>query len=400
MDVLVVADGHYMQDSSGNVYAESVYNYDFYKRYLAVFDRVYAVVRLEEVETIPTNAKLCSGPNVEFLKLPPYRGPFQYIQKYFAIKDVAKDYVHQAPCGIFRLPAATANLVCKIFAKTQKPFAVEIVVDPWEKFAPSASPSIAAPVVRRVWTNTVKEMCRKANGVSYVTALYLQKKYPPHRADNKNYFNTNYSSVELPDNLFAEPRQFVKKEKYAIVHASNAFTDNAKGHIPLMKVAKKVLDQGYHIEVIFIGDGPKLNEFKEYAKELGVENSIQFLGRLSDGMAVRKVMRDCDIFVFPTRAEGLPRVLLEAMSEGLPALSCPTCGIPEVLGREYLCDYDDIDAWANGIIRFIKNPELMTQASRANLEVAKKYRSSELNERRKRFYKMLRNLAESCETEN
>lgn len=392
MNVLIVADGHYMQDNAGNIYAESVYSYDFYKRYLMVFDKVYAIVRLEKVDYVPRTAKLCSGPNVEFLGLPPYRGPIQYLKKYHKIRKLAQNYIDNVPCAIFRLPAATSNLICKLFIKTKKPFAVEIVVDPWEKFSPLASPNKFSPIVRVVWTKFIKRACIIANGTSYVTREYLQKKYPPHESDGFTYFSSNYSSVELPDNLFAQPRKFKKKHLYTIVHVSNAFTDNAKGHVPLMKTLKGLLDRGYNVEVKFIGDGPKLKEFKEYAIKLGINKYVKFLGRLPDGAAVRKIMRECDIFVFPTRAEGLPRVLLEAMAEGLPALSSPVCGIPEILDKEFLCTYDNIEEWVNAIIRFINNPELMSRVSKDNLEIAKTFSSSNLNYKRKNFYSQLKKL--------
>ena len=42
MNVLVVADGHYYITPNGDVYADSVYDYNFYKRYLMSFDHVYA----------------------------------------------------------------------------------------------------------------------------------------------------------------------------------------------------------------------------------------------------------------------------------------------------------------------------------------------------------------------
>ena len=70
MDVMVVADGHYYQTSDGTVYADSVYDYTFYKRYLQAFDHVYAVARIKKLECAPEGKKVSSGPGVTFLPLP------------------------------------------------------------------------------------------------------------------------------------------------------------------------------------------------------------------------------------------------------------------------------------------------------------------------------------------
>ncbi|MGN1370631.1 MAG: glycosyltransferase family 4 protein [Aristaeellaceae bacterium] len=394
MDVLVVADGHYYRDANDNVYAETTYDYNFYKRYLTVFDKVYAVVRTEKVDCVK-GKKLSSGPNVEFLDLPAYTGPWEYAMKYLAIRRLAKKYCQHTPCAIFRLPAATANVMCSVFSRTGKPFAVEIVVDPWENFAPGSIDSILRPMIRYSWTKIVKDMCLRAIGAAYVTESYLQRLYPcramkgDHRA-----FTAAYSSVELPDDCFAAPRTYSRKAKWHIAHVANTFADNGKGHRVLIDALALVRNRGYDVTVTFIGDGPKRSEFEAYAREKQVYEYTKFLGRLPSGLEVKRVLADADLFVFPTKAEGLPRGLLEAMSEGLPCLSSPTCGIPEVLEKEFLIDYDDSNGFAEGIIRCINDPTLMERMSKKNLETARMFRASVLNSRRMSFYNQLKHAAE------
>lgn len=392
MDLLLVADGHYFRDKHGDVYVETTYDYQFYSRYLAVFDKVYAVVRIENIDKASPKLKKCSGTNLEFLELPAFTGPWEYIKHFPHLKKLAKQYSQKASCGIFRLPAATANFMCKSFSKTKKPFAVEIVVDPWENFAPGSIRSILRPVIRYTWTKLVKDMCKKANGASYVTQNYLQEKYPCAADLKKNSasFKSWYSSVELPDDEFAQPRKYELKKTWTIIHVANTFADYGKGHIPLMNALKIVRRKGYDVQIEFVGDGSKKDEFIQYAKSQNISDAVKFLGRLPSGDRVRQQMKKADLFVFPTKAEGLPRALLEAMSVGLPCLSSPTCGIPEVLDKKYLYQYEDYNGFASGIIDFIENPLKMEQASSENIVIAKHFSSSVLNKRRKEFYEQLK----------
>lgn len=393
MDLLLVADGHYYRDKKGDIYVQSVFDYSFYKRYLSVFDKVYAVARIEEVNEAPTGKKKASGERVIFLDFPVFKGPWQYARSFFYVKKVAKKYAEKFQCAIFRLPGATANIMCKEFAKTGKPFAVEIVIDPWENFAPGSGTGILRPTIRYSWTSLVKKMCMKANGASYVTEKYLQEKYPcPALFGETGYFTNFYSSVELPDDTFAEPRMFFPKETWYIAHTANTLADYCKGHIQLMNAVKVVRDKGFDVRIRFIGDGPKREEFFEYAKKLGIEQATVFLGRLPGTEEVRKIYAESDMFVFPTKAEGLPRGLLEAMAEGLPCISSPTCGIPEVLQKDYLYDYDDAEGFARGIIKMITNPNIMCECSKSNIMIAKKYKSSILNEKRFSFYRALEDV--------
>ena len=396
MKLLVVADGHYYIDKEKEMYVESVFDYSFYARYLSVFDEVYAIVRADRVDKAPSGCRMASGPNVTFLPIPPSKGIKQFALNYLENRRLIKEYIRGFECAIFRIPGVVANMVMPAFAKTGKPFAIEVVVDPWEYFAKGTVKGITRPFVRYIWTHSLKKACMRANGVAYVTQHYLQEKYPCRAilTPGEGYFTGSYSSVELPDDKFGTTKIYEKKDKHIITHVANAFTGYGKGHLTLMRAAKEVLDSGYDIDVWFVGDGPLKGEFEHIAEELGIQQHTKFLGRMPSGDVVRERIKESDLFVFPTRAEGLPRVILEAMAEGIPVISSPVCGIPEILPNECLVDYDDFHGYAVAIIQMINIPELMTGYSKRNLEVSKEFKSSILNERRREFYLRLREFTE------
>lgn len=397
MNLLLVADGRYIIDKENNVFVESVFEYSFYARYLLVFDNVYAIVRAQRVDKAPSNMRLASGKNVHFLILPPFYSVFQLLSRYLTIRKLMKEYVKGFDCAVFRIPGVVSNMVLPLFAKQKKPFAVELVLDPWEAFAKGTTKSLMRPIMQWWWTKSVKKWCMDAIGVSYVTKEYLQKKYPCKALleNNSKYFTGSYSSVELPDDAFGEEKEYTPQIKYIISHAANAFSTFRKGHLPLMNALKKLLDIGYDVDVWFIGDGKLRSFFENYAKDLGIADHVVFCGRFPNGESVKKVIKESDIFVFPTLAEGLPRVVLEAMSEGKPVVSSPICGIPEILQEEYLVNANDSQGFANVIKRMIDNPAEMTECSKRNLKVANEYRSSLLNKKRYEFYKKLRDYTEN-----
>lgn len=392
MNVLVVADGHYYQTPDGTAYAESVYDYSFYSRYLQTFDHVYAAVRVTRLNTAPAGKKVSSGKNVSFLPLPAFSGPLGYAKNYFKMILKVREYIKLCDCAIFRLPSMTGNMFYKYYSGIKKPYAVEIVSDPWENFGPREKGNrIVLWAARYFWTKAVKKACLSANGASYVTSSYLQDKYPPRANKDKTAFTSSYSSVELPDSMFGSPRVWTKIEKLHISHVSNCFNTYGKGHLVLMDAIKLIKDNGYYADVCFVGDGPKLDEFRLYAQKLKISDRVNFVGRLANSAEVRKAIRATDLFVLPTFAEGLPRVLLEAMAEGIPCLSSPVCGIPEILDSKYLFDFDDSGGFAGKIMQLIDNPDEMTAQSERNLLVAKQFSSGLLNAKRKVFYDRLKN---------
>ncbi|MGR5879862.1 glycosyltransferase [Bacillus pacificus] len=89
----------------------------------------------------------------------------------------------------------------------------------------------------------------------------------------------------------------------------------------------------------------------------------------------------------PSRQEGLPRALIEAMSRGLPALGARTAGIPELLESEFIFsntkkNIDEICA----ILKKFNNEVMIAQSNRNYIE-AKKYDKEVIETRRKNFFK-------------
>lgn len=386
--VLVAADNHYYRDSKGDVYVDSVFNYDFYKRYLSVFEKVYAVGRVSQAEKAPAGKKRADGPGVEFLDLEPGRGLGGFVQTALKNRKLIRGYLRKADCVIARVPGVVANMVVAVCERERRHYSIEVVVDPWEYFDPEARGGLVNWVVRRKWTAGLKSACLHADGASYVTERYLQSKYPCAALNREaGHFTGSYSSVELPDDSYAQKREYAKKDSILVAHAANNFDGNSKGHYTLFDAVEIAVSMGKDVRLLCIGDGPSMGDYRAYIESHGIADRVEFTGRLADGMEVRRRMSEADAFVFPTKAEGLPRVVLEAMAEGMPCLSTPVCGIPEVLPADCLFAPNDARGFAQGIVAMLDDPDLMTRRSAENLEMAKNYSSSRLNERRKAFYR-------------
>jgi colanic acid/amylovoran biosynthesis glycosyltransferase len=78
------------------------------------------------------------------------------------------------------------------------------------------------------------------------------------------------------------------------------------------------------------GDGPQRELLETKAELLGISNRVRFLGYQSQ-VQVRELLRDADVFVLGSFAEGLPVVLMEAMAAGVPVVATWIAGIPELV---------------------------------------------------------------------
>ena len=96
----------------------------------------------------------------------------------------------------------------------------------------------------------------------------------------------------------------------------------------------------------------------------------------------------------PSRSEGLPRALLEAMAKGLPCIASNVGGIPELLSEQYLVEKDNAAQLASTILKLSQSIPLLSEASQRNLRIAREYEITILNQRRKTFYQSYLTLQE------
>jgi glycosyltransferase involved in cell wall biosynthesis len=129
------------------------------------------------------------------------------------------------------------------------------------------------------------------------------------------------------------------------------------------------LDWEWHIA----GDGPQLDMLKSRVQDLGLTDRVTFLGWQSREGLTEWYHRS-NVFLFPSRHEGMPNAVLEAMSSGLPVVATRIAGSEElVLDGEtgFLVPSENVDELREALRKILMNPELrknMGAASRVRVE--------------------------------
>lgn len=111
-------------------------------------------------------------------------------------------------------------------------------------------------------------------------------------------------------------------------------------------------------KVAIAGDGVCKPELIRQREELGLEGQVDFLGNVAD---IHRLLASSKIFVMPSRWEGLPIALLEAMAAGKPVIASRVGGIPELIEHNrngWLIPPEDVAALVQAIETLLANPEL------------------------------------------
>jgi glycosyltransferase involved in cell wall biosynthesis len=165
-----------------------------------------------------------------------------------------------------------------------------------------------------------------------------------------------------------------------------------KGLDRLLKAVGLLIEQGLVDDLCLqlVGNGPLWNELHNLVDKLEIGRHVQFLGQ-SD--RVFELLQGSDIFILPSRAEGISNALLEAMSSGLPVIASNVPGNLDVITHRkngLICSVENPDALAQAITSLLCNPDLRERLGKAAREtIERRYDLGRITDRYIQLYKDL-----------
>ena len=218
-----------------------------------------------------------------------------------------------------------------------------------------------------IWTSPKWEIQEKLDGLEWlVTCTASNREYLAGLSTNPDSIRLLYHGLDL--------------ERFSDVsrrHLNNGSAEHVR--VKILSVGRAVSKKGYDILIealaklpedlhwtfVHVGGGPLLDDLKRQARVLHLQARIDWLGPLSFSKVLEQY-RDADIFVLASRIDsdgdrdGLPNVLMEALSQRLACISTDISGIPELLRNGengLIVKSEDVDALAKAIERLIGDTE-------------------------------------------
>lgn len=171
-----------------------------------------------------------------------------------------------------------------------------------------------------------------------------------------------------------------------VVGQVGALVDAHKGQAQVVDVARRLATRAPDIRFVFIGSGP--DEALLRARAAGLDNVV-FAGQTD---AVGDHLAACDLFIYPSRHEGLGSVLIDAMAFGLPIVATRVGGIPEIVAdgeNGSLCQPGDIDALERAVLLYHADPDLRRRVAAANRRHAAGFSAAVMADRYIALYREL-----------
>lgn len=160
-----------------------------------------------------------------------------------------------------------------------------------------------------------------------------------------------------------------KKQNY-ILYAGTI--NSRKGYSDMIKAFAKISSKYENWKIVFAGNG-EIEKGKALAQKLGIQHQTIFLGWVN-GELKDKAFKEATIFCLPSYAEGFPMAVLDAFAYGLPVITTPVGGIPDIAKEGVnmlLFNAGDINTLSQQIDLLIENKDLRESIQRESLILAK-----------------------------
>lgn len=363
MKSLLLVTDHIFIIKGDDIYDNYGFDDKFFYDYFQVFDLIYLAARFSERILLKDSIKIDSK-RIRIVDLGIDLGINRLINERKA-RDLIQRFIPKVDGVIIRIPSTFGLIAAQVCHKQEFNYLFEFIGDPAEMFHYASNwPRkflliLYSKILKKKYFSTV----RNSIGGSFVSS-YLLKKYGDPNNDEKF---SKISSIRIDRNELTNPKQqFSSNLKLITIGSLNAL----KGHSNLIMALSKLINSGISCDLTIIGEGPERNNLELLIETERIDSNVKMLGHIADKSVINKHLLESDLFILASLSEGLPRVILEAMSKGLPCIGSKVGGIPELLKLDQMFETNDVDSIVKKIreLHFDRN-KLKLFASRSSVEI-------------------------------
>lgn len=375
------------RDSQGRYWSNHPLHSSHMAEIRAHFSHLRLVLRVRELEPPTETVTWLMEPDISIEPLPSFKGVGGFIGALPSLMRRLNRAAARADALVVRLPGPIGSLHALFCLVRRIPYTAHMVGDP-DQVLSSRGFRWYERLMRWPLVVISRFICSRAVACAYVTEQQLQLLYPPRKG---------VPSVAI-SNVLLKPHHFVGCSRLkllgdsAVLAFCGSLAQEYKGLDILLDALSRLTSVGYNIHLKVMGDGVFRAKYENQALCLGLAGQVRFYGNVpSEEVLIH--FRSSDLFIMPSRTEGLPRAMIEAMAQALPCIGTDVGGIPELLDKDALVPIDNASALAARIENFLCDGEIFAAQSRRNLERSKDFETSLIAERRHKFYGWLSQAA-------
>lgn len=309
---------------------------------------------------------------------------FRQIKEYHSVQQILREQIKQADlcyirCGVFGVIAA---LYCRRY---KVPYVAVLNEDVYKNAKVHKTFLVRMTALPLYVLN--RRMVKQADYACYVTQKYLQEKYPNA---NTCLACSDVEELDVSEAVLEGRINRIKSggHKKLVLGTVGSVDARLKAHDIVIAALSELKAGGGENYIYQIVGGGNPERLQKFAAERGVAGQVEFLGEKSHEDVLRW-MDAIDIYIHPSRSEGLPRTIIEALSRACPCICSNVGGIPELVPADCLFSHDaQPEKQLAGLIRKMTRERQLAEAEK-NFERAKQYYPDLLKVKQQAFYEAI-----------
>jgi len=308
---------------------------------------------------------------------------FKSFIKYFAVRPKAKKIVEDAvkrhDVIIARLPSGIGSLAVKYAIKHKKPLLTEMVACTKDTYWYH---SIKGKLIAYYFYYRQRAIMRNVKYCIYVTKSFLQKRYP---IKGKTISCSNVCIEKVDCEMLIQRIcriNNMNSSRPLILGSVGKLSMRYKGYQDIIRTIAHLKKRSIRFHYHLAGGGDD-SYLRKLVRKYKLEREVTILGPLSH-RDVFNFMDKIDVYVQPSRTEGLPRAMIEAMSRACPVMGSKVGGIPELVEDGISFESGNLLQIEKALL-LLNQDRLLEEASRSFYK-AKEYENETLVARRISFY--------------
>lgn len=324
-----VFDGPLYCDCNG-VYCNTTITNEMLERYFSVVDKLYLIIRTIHIPETFKDAhlkELILADNISVVEIPNLLTPKGFLKRSKSISKMT-EIIRNIDLVFLRIPSVTSNMVGHICQKMHKPYFVEVGGCSWDSYW---NHGILGKLVAPQMFLSQRKVVRKASFASYVTEKWLQSRYPTKAPSivASNVYLDEFDESVIYERIDKYKQHFRNRPKIGTIASVEV---RYKGQEYIIQALSILKTKGIIIDYELVGAG-NATFLRNLSIKLGVQDQVHFLGvKLHN--EIWEWLDNIDIYAQPSKQEGLPRAVIEAMNRGCLAIGSDTAGIPELLEED------------------------------------------------------------------
>lgn len=390
MELLFISN-YQFTETDGAFFSLPAYGDAFWQKYLNVFESL-KVLGIEMKGYLRDGAKTkITDPRIAVEILPSNIHPKDF-KNDKEIKVALRREIAQAEAILIKPSGRKGIMAIKLAKEMGKPYMVELTGD--LRLTLSTHPSLLkrlySPIIHHQITRAIKD----APFGLYVTERYLQKVYP---ISGKQCGITDSVIDSIDEAVLDKKLQKIESmglRKTRDIGLIGSYNGNRKGVDTAIKALSLLGNKDVRLNILYNGAEKDRRFWREYAKKYGVEDQLSFPEPRKSVEDVMAWIDTQDIIILPSRSEGLPRCIVEAMSRACPCITSNVCGLPELISEEWVHGPSDHKTLARMMTDMLSSPRKMEQEARTNFENSRRFLRETLTAKRDEFLKKFRDYCE------